>query len=151
MRVSPSLLLTALVLVACQPKADDGTPAAEPAAARSAAPTSAPAPASPPAAPAPVPAEFTGDLDARGTEPFWSLTIRHRSIVFERPDATKLSLPNDGPQAEGDAMVWAEGKLVATLRKEPCSDGMSDKAYPLSAEVNVAGQIYKGCAGPAAE
>jgi len=149
MRVSPSLLLTALVLVACQPKTDDGTPAAEPAAAPAPAPAAAPAP--PPAAPAPVPAEFTGDLDARGTEPFWSLTIRHRSIVFERPDATKLSLPNDGPQAEGDAMVWAEGKLVATLRKEPCSDGMSDKAYPLSAEVNVAGQIYKGCAGPAAE
>ena len=135
------LTLAALGLAACQPQADDGTPATEPAS----APAQAPAAAKPP-----VPAAFRVDLDARGTEPFWSLQIRKKSLVLQRPDASKLTLPNDGPFMENGKVTWAEGKLVAFFTEAACSDGMSDKTYPFTAEVQAGQDTYKGCAEPAA-
>lgn len=135
------MILAALALAACQPKADGGTLATEPAS----APVLAPAAAKPP-----VPAAFRVDLDARGTEPFWSLQIRKKSLVFQRPDAPALTAPTDGPLMEGGKVTWAEGKLVALVTEAPCSDGMSDKTYPFTAEVQAGQETYKGCAEPAA-
>jgi uncharacterized membrane protein len=39
--------------------------------------------------------------------------------------------------------------LRLTLRKAACSDGMSDRRYPFTAEVEAGGEMLKGCARPA--
>jgi uncharacterized membrane protein len=61
---------------------------------------------------------------------------------------------HDGPQAQGDVTVFAGGQgaggLRLTLRKAACSDGMSDRSYPLTAEVEAGGKTLKGCAAPSA-
>jgi hypothetical protein len=65
----PLVALAAVFLHgACSPRNDGGVAAEEPASAPSTAPVAAAAP------PAPVPPDplFAGDIDARGTEPFWS-------------------------------------------------------------------------------
>lgn len=135
-----TLILNAAALGACQPKADGGAPVVEP--------VSAPVP--PAAAPQPpVPAAFQGPLDARGTEPFWSLQIRKSGLVFERPDAAKLEQPNSGPVMQGAQATWTTGSLIATLVEGSCSDGMSDKTYSLTAEVRLGTETLKGCAEPA--
>jgi uncharacterized membrane protein len=141
-----SVILAAVAVAACQPRSDDGTPATEPAS----APASAAVP-TPAVTKASVPPAYLGDLDARGREPFWSLEIRKTGLVMTR-NGDKLALPNDGPSVANGKVVWAEGKLVASLARGPCSDGMSDKTYPMIAEVIVGGDgKYQGCAGPAGE
>jgi uncharacterized membrane protein len=135
-------MVAALLLSACQPKADDGTLAAEPASAPAAAAAVAPA-----AAPA-VPPEFAGELQARGAEPFWSVRIGKDGLVLQRPDRPAQAFVNPGPKMAGDAVVW-EGAIAIALRKADCSDGMSDTAYPMTAEVKVGAETLKGCARPA--
>jgi uncharacterized membrane protein len=49
----------------------------------------------------------------------------------------------------GDAAVWVAGQVTLTLRKAACSDGMSDTAYPMTAQAAVAGEALSGCALPA--
>jgi uncharacterized membrane protein len=130
-----------LIAAACTPKSDEGAAASEPADAPKVAATQ-------PAAP---PTGFAGAINARGTEPFWSLEIRAGGLQLQRPDHPDVNVPNPGAQAHGDAIVWgaAGDPLRATLRQVACSDGMSDRQYPMSAEVQVGGETLKGCALPA--
>ncbi|WP_312166612.1 hypothetical protein [Phenylobacterium sp.] len=136
-----ALLITAAatLLGACQPQAPDGSPAQPP----------ADAPAAPVAA-AELPDAFQGDLDAHGTEPFWSVKVREAQIEFSTPDAN-IAFPNRGGRVEGGQVVWesTEGArpIKVTLSEQAgCSDGMSDLTYPLAAEVALGGTTYKGCA-----
>jgi len=146
MRTTSSLMLAGLLLGACLPKADDGTPAAEPAS----APAVAPAAAAPAAPPAPVvPPAFAGEFQARGTEPFWSVRIGQDRLVLQRPDRPAQAFVSPGPKMSGDAAVWDSGEIAVTLRQADCSDGMSDTAYPMSAEVKIGAETLKGCAQPA--
>ena len=141
-------LLATLALASCQAKTDEGAAATEPANAPKEASTVAAAPVH--LLPAAPPAEFSGDIDVRGTEPFWSVKIRKDALTLERPQPPSRSVPNAGPSMEDEAAVWRGDQLKVSLRKAACSDGMSDKAYPMSAEVIAAGETLKGCAEPAA-
>jgi uncharacterized membrane protein len=145
-----TVALAAVLLVgACSPSNDAGIKAEEPASAPAATPpTPTPAPAAA-AASAPLDPAFAGDLNALGTEPFWGVEVRGKSLTLTRPDHPDLTGAHQGPRTLGDAAVWDGAGLRLTLRKGTCSDGMSDNTYPLTAEVEVAGQTLKGCAKPA--
>jgi uncharacterized membrane protein len=141
------LALAAVSLAACQPQAPDGSVAQPPA--------DAPPPARTPAAAPVLPAAFQGDLDAHGTEPFWSVKIREAQIEFSTPDAN-IAFPNKGGRVVDGKVVWesTEGArpIKVTLSEQAgCSDGMSDLKYPLAAEVALGGTTYKGCAVKTAE
>jgi uncharacterized membrane protein len=130
--------LALLLLAACQPQAPDGQPAAAPAD----APT---LPAQPPAT------DFGEDMLAIGTEPFWSLTMRGTEFELLRPDHPNVKLKAPGAEIRPGQGVWkatAEdgSAMTVTLRVGECSDGMSDRKYPMSAEVEFAGQTLHGCA-----
>lgn len=116
---------------------------------------SAPAPgareATPAAAPAPTPAGPA--LRAIGTEPGWlaevgpgeSPTIRLELDYGERKlvvrDATRLE------EVSGYTGYTADGVWVSlNYRREQCSDGMSDRDYIASVELQVGDRHYRGCA-----
>lgn len=138
------LALAAVALAACQPQAPDGEPAPPPA-------DAAEAPAEAPDEPT-EPTEFAGDIDARGTEPFWGLQIRAATITLTRPDPTPpVSAPNPGLQDAGAEAVWsttADGKpfIVTLVNEGSCSDGMSDLVYPYVAVVTLGDLTFRGCA-----
>ncbi len=94
----------------------------------------------------------TEPLRALGTEPFWALDIDSTGLRFTTPDDTsgKRFPPNAPTPMAGDTLVWmAESDLTAVhvrIWPEPCSDGMSDRSYPWTAIVRVAGTTYRGCA-----
>jgi uncharacterized membrane protein len=144
------VLSVALFLGACRPSHDGGAPATEPASAPAPASASAPAPT-----PQPLDPAFAGDLDAKGTEPFWAVQIRKETLVLTRPDHADLTAPHGGPQVADGAAVWNGGvgraALKVTLRKGECSDGMSDRTYPLTAEVEIGDETLKGCGAPAGD
>jgi uncharacterized membrane protein len=92
-------------------------------------------------------------LRAVGTEPFWSARIEGRCVTYSHPENPKgtrigarLSEAPEGP-------VWSgalEGRqFELRLSAAPgCSDGMSDKLYPMSVDLIVAGERRRGCAEP---
>ncbi|WP_309644458.1 hypothetical protein [Phenylobacterium sp.] len=147
MRHALPATFAALLLCACQPQAPDGEPAPPPADAP--APPKAPEPSDVPPDP---PKEFLGDIDARGTEPFWALEIRADRITFKRPDPeAALSVPNPGATDDGGReAVWSttkDGKtFMVSLAQDDCSDGMSDLRYPYIAVVTLGDQTFRGCA-----
>ncbi|WP_122468506.1 hypothetical protein [Brevundimonas lutea] len=112
-----------------------------------------------PEAPAPTAPPVLNDvaldqpLAVLGTEPFWSVRIRPDGIEYDGVDRPLRRGANPGPMVQGTTAVWAtateDGQtLVVTLAATPCSDGMSDRAYPLTAQVEVGAETLNGCAAP---
>ncbi len=86
---------------------------------------------------------------AGGTEPFWSLAIAPRTIVFEHMDRPKVTQATPKPRkTKFGRMYWTRRMSVAIIDNQPCSDGMSDRTYPDRVQVSVDGRQFSGCGGP---
>lgn len=108
-----------------------------------------------PAAPPPVKAadgDFSKPMEARGTEPFWALSIQGTTLTLTRPDQPVLTAVAPGAVIQPNQASWngktADGQaLEVTLYASACSDGTSDHAYAFAAEVHVpGGSPLSGCA-----
>ena len=111
-------------------------------------------------APAPEPTEpelilggvnLNEPLRALGTEPFWAVNIDDAGLVYSGVDRPEERAPNDGPQVAGTTAMWSgqtdQGRpLSVTLIETACSDGMSDRTYPLTARVEIGEEVLNGCA-----
>jgi uncharacterized membrane protein len=137
MRMSFAALI---VLAACQPAAET-----------SGNTSAAPDVIAPEPAPAPAPVVVGGvDLSTQvrvsGTEPFWGVDITPGTLVFSGVDRAELRLANPGAVMQGESAVIAAEGMTITLKPATCSDGMSDRVYPLEAEVQLGTELLKGCA-----
>lgn len=92
-------------------------------------------------------------LKAIGTEPFWAAEIEGRCVTYSTPEdqtGTRVWTHRDGIARRG---IWS-GQLDGRdfrLRTRPqarCSDGMSDKSYPIAVTLTVRGEQRSGCAEP---
>lgn len=136
MRAFALTALAALSLAACSPPAE--------------APK-APEPA--PAEPAPVlgGVDLSQPLRAIGTEPFWAVELTGAEMVYSGVDRPEQRAPQGDPVVRGTMATWesttgAGNPLKVTLTATDCSDGMSDRTYPLTAMVEVGGELLMGCA-----
>ena len=137
-----------LALTACTPaadagKADDATAASPP-------------PAATPGDPVLNNIDLTQDLRAVGTEPFWAVEMTKAGLTFSGPDRPNSTAPNTGPAVHEGEASWtgttADGKaLKVTLTAGPCSDGMSEREYPLKAKVELGDELFRGCAATVAQ
>jgi uncharacterized membrane protein len=123
-----------------------------------------PAPPPPPPPVAPAPRNISAclmqggeqltnaPLRAIGTEPFWAANIEGRCVTYSHPDNQSGTLVWTRYTASGSGGgTWTgtlEGRLfILTTRRQPgCSDGMSDRRYPLAVELTVGGEQRRGCA-----
>lgn len=90
-----------------------------------------------------------------GTEPFWSVQLTQAGIVYEGLDRPEQTAPRADPVMAGTTATWdtttdAGNPLVVTLIETPCSDGMSDRTYPLTARVEIGEETLNGCAASTA-
>lgn len=114
---------------------------------------------------APSPAKTTPrtlagvDLDqpvrVLGTEPFWAVEITPQGLTYSGVDRPEQKAANPGPVLQGALASWtarteAGTPLVVTLTATDCSDGMSDRTYPLAARVEIGGETLTGCAAASA-
>jgi len=95
--------------------------------------------------------DINAPLSVIGTEPFWNLTLSKDTVTFERPGQEPQTFPRQTFEVNKDADGPARAELISnelslTLIEQKCSDGMSDRAYPLTAEVNISDEVLKGCA-----
>lgn len=110
--------------------------------------------------PAPEPTTLGGvdlsqPLRAIGTEPFWSVEITPDALAYSAVDSSGMRADNPGPTIQGTTAVYAAAgsdgtALVVTLIATECSDGMSDRVYPLTARVEIGPQTLNGCAASVA-
>ncbi len=97
---------------------------------------------------------YNYEFIALGNEPFWSLEIipAEKRIVFKDVGVEKVTEFIYAPAKVANGVYLYEAtspsndKLVAIIRQEKCSDGMSDRQYKYAAELRVNGKTYKGCA-----
>jgi uncharacterized membrane protein len=90
-------------------------------------------------------------LRAVGTEPFWGARIDGRCVTYSHPEnqvGTRIWTQFTGTRDNG---VWtgfyANQRFVLRTRPQPgCSDGMSDRRYPIAVSLTVAGEERSGCA-----
>lgn len=98
---------------------------------------------------------FTGiALDERlrftGTEPFWGGEATGSELVYttpENPQGVRVSISrfagNNGLSLSGQ--LGGQGFDMA-VTEAPCSDGMSDRSYPFTVSLRMAGEERSGCA-----
>lgn len=131
------LILSAMAVVAltaCSPEAE------------------APPPVEPPAqAPELGGIPLDQPLRALGTEPFWGVDITSDALVYSGVDRPEQRATHDGVELMGTVASWrgttADGAPIdLILMATECSDGMSDRTYPLTARLEVGGETLNGCA-----
>ena len=115
--------------------------------------TAAPANESPPVFLAGV--DLAQPLRALGTEPFWAVDITPSGLAYSGLDRPAQRAPNPGPVIQGTTAVYATATesgpaLVVTLIATECSDGMSDRVYPLTARIELGEETLNGCAASTA-
>ena len=133
--VAPALLAAGLSLAGCYERQDD---------------TPQPAPA-PEAAAVLAGVDLARPVRVLGTEPFWGIDITHDALVYTRVDQAEQRAPNRGVTVQGTVATFTtttnlNEPLNVALMATECSDGMSDRTYPLTARVEIGDQTLNGCA-----
>lgn len=88
-------------------------------------------------------------LHFTGTEPFWSGDVSGTLLTWRTPES-QAGAPVAVSRFAGRNGVSFSGTLagqpfVLAASEAPCSDGMSDKRYPLAVTVQRGGQTLRGC------
>ena len=133
MRLAMLCAVSAVTLTACSQPAAEKAPAA-PAEARTLAKV-----------------DLDQPLRVLGTEPFWAVEITPAGLTYSGVDRPEQKAANPGPALQGTVATWtaeteAKIPLVVTLTATDCSDGMSDRTYPLTARVEIGDETLTGCA-----
>lgn len=90
-------------------------------------------------------------LKAIGTEPFWGADINGRCVTYSTPEdqkGTRVWTRFSGTAERGAWAGYLDNQRF-TLRTRPddgCSDGMSDRRYPIAVTLTVRGEERNGCA-----
>jgi putative lipoprotein len=94
------------------------------------------------------------DFRAWGNEPFWSVELGSRTIVFRQPDEpSMLVFPPTVPELRKERMVFnstsmkdARLRIKIILEPIPCRDTMSGAYTSWTAAVELFGRTFRGCA-----
>jgi uncharacterized membrane protein len=98
---------------------------------------------------------LSSDLTLNGSDPFWAVAIPKggetiKVSLIGDPDLD-ASYPVES-KGEGGVIILTsqspQGDIVMTLTPGKCSDGLSDREWPWTAEVLYKGRMLKGCGGP---
>jgi uncharacterized membrane protein len=92
-------------------------------------------------------------LRAVGTEPFWGARIQGRCVTYSHPEdqaGTRVWTKFSGTASSGSWTGALNGQpfSLRTAPETDCSDGMSDRRYPLAVSLSVMGEERRGCAEP---
>jgi uncharacterized membrane protein len=90
-------------------------------------------------------------IRAVGTEPFWSAEVSGRCVTYATPEdqsGTRIwtRITQIGGEMTWDGALNSKQFKLVVRPANACSDGMSDKVYPLEAVLRVNGDTRRGCA-----
>jgi heat shock protein HslJ len=84
---------------------------------------------------------------ASGTEPFWSLAIDGKRMVFTLAGEHHVFGASTVSRPSFNGWRQVSKTITADVTFSPCSDGMSDRTYKDTVTVMVGKRTYKGCGG----
>ena len=84
---------------------------------------------------------------ALGTEPFWSLSIEGKRMVFNLADKHHVFGASTVARPSLNGWRYVSKTITADVTFAPCSDGMSERMYKDTVTVIVGKETYKGCGG----
>jgi heat shock protein HslJ len=84
---------------------------------------------------------------ASGTEPFWSLAIDGKRMVFTLAGEHHVFGASAVSRPSFNGWRHVSKTITADVTFTPCSDGMSDRTYKDTVTVMVGKRTYKGCGG----
>lgn len=89
-------------------------------------------------------------LHFTGTEPFWSGQAAGGRLTYatpEKPEGQSIAVQRFGGRGGLSFSGTLEGRsLDLMVTPGSCSDGMSDRTYPFTVTLQIAGALRKGCA-----
>ncbi len=85
-------------------------------------------------------------LTARGTEPFWSLTLSPQDLRLETPDAAPVTHPLPAAESGNGTLTFRADGLTVTLADTLCHDAMTGMPYPVTATLT-RDTALSGCGG----
>ena len=92
-------------------------------------------------------------LRATGTEPFWGAAIDGRCVTYSTPEKqagvrlwTRVSQRGGGASYAG--ALGGQPFRMDIRTETNCSDGMSDRRYPLAVRLRIGADNRRGCAAP---
>lgn len=157
-----AMIACAAMTAACQPERETGGASNDAAPEAPAAPAGPAAPVAPAAPPAPAAQAahpcsvqdgkpVAARLKALGTEPFWAAEVDGRCVTYKTPEdqaGTRIWAKFSGTAESGQWSGFLGGQrfLLVTRIEANCSDGMSDRRYPLAATVTIGSEERRGCA-----
>lgn len=99
--------------------------------------------------PSPAPVPPAEVYRAVGTEPFWSLTLDGREMVFTEAAAPgkRIVQPQPRPIIGFAGEIYQSPRIGVNVVHTRCSDGMSDRTYPDKVQLRVDGRSFEGCGG----
>ena len=110
-----------------------------------------------PAAPAPLLSgvNLSEPVSLVGTEPFWGIQLTGSELVYSGVDRPEQRAPQPDITIQGTVATFQTRSATGTtfdvtLTATECSDGMSDRTFPLTAVVKVGEETLMGCAASAA-
>lgn len=90
-------------------------------------------------------------IRALGNEPFWGVDIQSDRLIFEGVNRPR-EVASRGATRPANGAITITGRtdrgrdLAVTLIENVCSDGMSDRVYPLTVQVQIGSERLQGCA-----
>lgn len=84
---------------------------------------------------------------ASGTEPFWSLAIDGKRMVFTLAGERHVFGAGTVSRPSFNGWRHVSKTITADVTFSPCSDGMSDRIYKDSVTVMVGDRTFQGCGG----
>lgn len=85
---------------------------------------------------------------ARGTEPFWSLSIGTVSIRLEEPGRRQQGFARPRPIIGFNGELYRGRRITVDITHVECSDGMSDRIFKDTVTVTMGRRTLRGCGGP---
>lgn len=91
-------------------------------------------------------------FSAIGTEPFWAANVDGARLTYSTPeDSNGKTFPvsrTANATSEELAGLLDGQRFTLIVTAGPCSDGMSDTAYPFSVVRRIGDDTQRGCARP---
>jgi heat shock protein HslJ len=84
---------------------------------------------------------------ASGTEPFWSLSIDPRVMIFSNAGGERTTEQTPQRVAGAGGTSYRGARVQVDIKRQSCSDGMSERRYPDTVQAVVDGKSYSGCGG----
>ncbi|EMR13950.1 hypothetical protein MPL1_02278 [Methylophaga lonarensis MPL] len=89
-------------------------------------------------------------FQARGNEPFWSITLHHGQLALLQPGESEqvIAANQQSMDTAGQVLIESDDNSISALVVPGvCNDTMTGMPYPYHVAFNLAGRELKGCGG----